>query len=109
MYEIRSFYLNGTFSSMAIFSATNMKTAIDMRSYDLENPNRKVPYKLPLEIEKKLNSLMLEEKLNTGSIDLIKGLDGSYYFLEINPIGQFGSVSQTCNYYLEKKIAKYLV
>lgn len=52
-----------------------------------------------------MNSL----NLNTGSIDLIVDTQDNYYFLEINPVGQFGMVSQPCNYYLEKKVAEYLV
>jgi hypothetical protein len=36
-YEIRSFFLNGKFYSMAIFSQLNNKTKIDYRNYDLEH------------------------------------------------------------------------
>jgi hypothetical protein len=32
-----------------------------------------------------------------------------YVFLEVNPIGQFNQVSIPCNYFLEKKIADYLL
>lgn len=107
-YEIRSFYLKGNFFSMAIFSQTNEKTSIDYRNYDIENPNRTVPYKLPLYIEEKLSELMMKLNLDTGSIDLIKSKDGMYYFLEVNPVGQFGIISIPCNYYLEEHIAKLL-
>ncbi len=47
--------------------------------------------------------------LDTGSIVLIKSKDDQWYFLEVNPVGQFGMVSYPCNYYLERKIAEYLV
>jgi glutathione synthase/RimK-type ligase-like ATP-grasp enzyme len=48
-------------------------------------------------------------KLNTGSVDLIfSEEDNKYYFLEVNPMGQFGMVSKPCNYYLEKEMAQYL-
>jgi hypothetical protein len=30
-------------------------------------------------------------------------------FLEVNPTGQYGMVSDPCNYYLDKKIAEYLI
>jgi hypothetical protein len=34
--------------------------------------------------------------------------EGEYVFLEVNPTGQFGWVSDNCNYYLEEKIANHL-
>jgi len=46
--------------------------------------------------------------LNTGSLDFIKSTDGEYVFLEVNPAGQFGMTSASCNYYLHKEIANYL-
>lgn len=108
-YELRSFYLNGIFYSMAIFSQSNSQTNVDFRKYDDKLPNRCVPYILPNKIENALRDLMNSLNLNTGSIDLIVDTQDNYYFLEINPVGQFGMVSQPCNYYLEKKVAEYLV
>lgn len=106
--EIRSFFLNGKFYSMAIFSQLDDKTAIDFRNYNDEHPNRNVPFQLPLTVETKLAKLMSRLSLNTGSIDLIFDKEGDFHFLEINPVGQFGMTSKPCNYYLEKKIAEYL-
>ncbi|NJO92369.1 MAG: hypothetical protein HC831_27910 [Chloroflexia bacterium] len=68
-----------------------------------------VPYKLPDEIKNKLIALMNEIELDTGSIDMIVDKKGKYIFLEVNPNGQYGLVSDTCNYYLEKEIADYLM
>lgn len=107
-YEIRVFFIKKQFYSMAIFSQRNEKTKIDFRHYDKEVPNRKVPYKLPIELEKKLAKCMAKIGLDTGSIDLVVTKKSAYYFLEVNPVGQFGWLSSTCNYYLEEKIAKYL-
>ncbi|WP_142687545.1 grasp-with-spasm system ATP-grasp peptide maturase [Chitinophaga polysaccharea] len=109
MYELRIFYLNGKVYSMAIFSQNDPQTAIDFRKYNLRNPNRYVPYKLPEEIEQKLRLLMKKLDLKCGSIDIVRKKDGAYYFLEVNPLGQFGMVSGPCNYYLEKEVAKYLI
>lgn len=108
-YELRIFYLNKSCYSMAMFSQANPKTQIDFRLYDNEKPNRWVPYQLPQEIEEKLRKLMELLDLTTGSIDMIKTTSKEYVFLEINPIGQFGMVSYPCNYFLEKKIAQYLI
>ncbi|QES87626.1 grasp-with-spasm system ATP-grasp peptide maturase [Rhizosphaericola mali] len=108
-YEIRSFYLNGRFYSMVIFSQSNKKTEVDFRKYSHEKINRYVPFNLPDKIEKKLLILMNDElKLNTGSIDIIVDKNDNYIFLEVNPVGQFTMTSLPCNYLLEKKIAELL-
>jgi len=108
-YELRVFFLDNKFYSMVIFSQNNEKTKIDFRNYDFENPNRTGQYELPKSVKKKLINLMNEIGLNTGSIDLIKSKDNKYYFLEVNPSGQFGMTSIPCNYNLHKKVANYLI
>lgn len=107
-YELRVFFLQEKFYSMAIFSQGNTKTETDFRNYDQEKPNRMVPYILPHVIKQKLRAYIKDIGLDTGSIDMIVSLDGGYYFLEVNPIGQFGWLSSVCNYNLEKKVAQYL-
>lgn len=106
-YEVRSFYLHGTFYSTAIFSQSDPSTQIDFRNYNFERMNRIVPYKLPQHIEDKLTATMKELKINCGSIDLIKSIQGDYIFLEINPIGQYSQVSIPGQYYLDNEIANY--
>lgn len=107
-FEIRTFYLNGKCYSMAIFSQNDKQTQTDFRKYNLEKPNRTIPYKLTFDIEEKIHLLMHALDLNCGSLDFIKGKDGKFYFLEINTIGQFLGLSHTCNYSLDKEIADYL-
>ncbi|WP_294287292.1 grasp-with-spasm system ATP-grasp peptide maturase [uncultured Chryseobacterium sp.] len=106
-FEIRSFYLSGRIWSMAIFSQNDEQTKTDFRKYNMENPNRNVRYKLPDDVEEKVIKLMESLDLNCGSLDFIKA-GNTYFFLEINPIGQFGNISFDCNYGLEKEIAEYL-
>jgi len=107
-YEIRSFFINDTFYSMAIFSQANEKTKNDFRNYDYERPNRTIPYKLPVDMEDKLRKLMKKIDMNCGSFDIIVTPAMEYLFLEVNPIGQFQWLSKNCNYYIEKHIAKTL-
>ena len=107
--EIRTFYLDGHFYSMVIFSQASNQTKVDFRKYNTQKPNKTEPYKIPKSIENKLEKLFNELKLNCGSIDLIVDTNGDYIFLEINPVGQYGMVSEPCNYNLDKKIAKYLI
>lgn len=107
--EIRTFYLNGKTYSSAIFSQLDNQTNIDFRMYNFKNPNRTVPYKLPSILNTKVKELMNALGLKTGSIDFVKTQDGRTVFLEVNPWGQYGMVSGPCNYYLDEKIAKYLI
>lgn len=108
-YELRIFYLEGEFFASAIFSQSDAQTMVDFRKYNRDKPNRTPPYELPEPQKKRLCALMNELNLNSGSIDIIVDTSGEYYFLEVNPVGQFGQVSIPCNYQIEKKIAKNLI
>lgn len=105
-YEIRTFYLDKKCYSIAIISPTKKNDGIDMR--DHYGTNIFEPYKLPEKVEHKLVNLMGRLDLTSGSIDLIKGNDGQYYFLEVNPVGQYDWVSVYGGYDLDQKIAYYL-
>ena len=106
-FEIRTFYLNGKCWSFAIFSQNDEQTKVDFRKYNTEVPNRNVRYNMPRSIEENIRLLMLSLDLNCGSLDFIKSGE-KYFFLEVNPIGQFLGLSSICNYSLEKEIATYL-
>lgn len=93
---------------MAIFSQNTGTTQIDFRNIDSKNITRYVPFKLPDSICQKLDRLMRETNINCGSIDMIVTPNNEFVFLEINPVGQFGMVSHSCNFNLEKKIAEFL-
>lgn len=101
--EIRTFYFNKEIFSMAIMTP---REEIDHREHSATL--RKVPYKLPNEVEDKIHLLMQALNLETGSLDFMLGHDDLIYFLEVNPIGQFSMVSEPCNYFLEKKVALHL-
>jgi ATP-GRASP peptide maturase of grasp-with-spasm system len=107
-YEIRIFFLKNELYPMAIFSQENSKTKIDFRNYDISFPNRCVPYKLPFGIENKIKKFIKKICLTSGSIDMIVDVKNKFYFLEVNPVGQFNMVSKPCNYYIEEKIANTL-
>jgi len=107
--EIRSLYLEGKIYSMAIFSQANPATQTDHRHYDRIHPNRKVPFNLPSVVEQKIVAFMTGMNLNIGVFDIIKETSGEYTFLELNPYGQFGDISKTCNYFIEMKVAELLV
>lgn len=104
-YEIRTFIFNNEIYSIAIFSQNNKNTEIDYRRYDIKNPNRNVSFKLNRKMEEKVILFMSKLDLNSGSIDFIVDKNNKIYFLEVNPIGQFGNVSYQGNYNCEYKIA----
>lgn len=108
-FEIRTFYIDGEFYSMAIFSQLDEQTKLDFRNYNWEKPNRVVPCEISAKTKQRLHNLMVQLNLNCGSIDLIKGRNGNLYFLEINPTGQFGMIDFPCNYKLHQKVAKKLI
>lgn len=108
-YEVRTFYLAGKCYSMAIFSQEDKQTEVDFRRYNIEHPNRLVPYQLPETIEQAVVQFMNKVSLSTGSLDFVYTKSGEHVFLEVNPVGQFGMVSIPCNYYLEKLVAEHLI
>ena len=109
-YELRIFYFMGKMYTMAIFSQMDKESELDFREVDVNgtHPNRMVPFNLPTAIVKKIHKLMKNLKLESGSIDIIVDKNNDYYFLEVNPVGQFNFVSEICNYNIEKDIAQYL-
>lgn len=107
--ELRVFYLDGNCYTMAIFSQLDSKTSIDFRNYNNSTPNRNVPFQLPDFVELRIKSLMDLLNLDNGSIDIILTPDKEYVFLEVNAVGQFGMVSVPCNYFLEEKLADFLI
>ncbi len=106
-YELRVFYFNKKTYTTAIFSQNDEMTKIDFRNYNFVKPNRTPPYKMPQGLEESVIKLMTSLDMKSGSIDILVTPQKEYFFLEINPIGQFHQVSYPCNFYIEKMIAKY--
>lgn len=107
-FEVRVFFFDNNFYSMAIFSQSDEKTKLDYRNYNKERQNRFIPFRLPNEILDKIIKFSKKIRIRTGSIDIIYDKKGRYVFLEINPMGQFDWVSKNCNYFIEKDIANHL-
>lgn len=107
-FEIRSTFFNDQFYSMAILSQKDEQTKVDFRNYNHEKPNRLIPYEIPNNIKEKMSRLFKSLELNFGSFDMVKTQTNQFIFLEVNPVGQFGMVTEPMNYKLEKEIAKFL-
>lgn len=104
VFEVRSFVLNDKIFSMAIFSQ-NQNNACDDYRKDY-NKLRTCVIKLPKGVETKIKKLLSRLNLRSGSIDLIYSKTKEFYFLEINPCGQFHFLSEVCNYNIEGSIIK---
>jgi hypothetical protein len=108
LFEIRTIYLDGKVYSEAIFSQSRDVAALDYRlGYD--SGMRMCNYTLPEVIEKQVVQLMKELDLNFGSLDIVVTKDKRYVFLEVNPNGQYGAVSQTTNSNVDYEVAKFLM
>lgn len=108
-FELRIFFLDDDFDAVAIFSQNDDQTKVDYRRYNAAKPNRVIPFRLPSEIQAKLGRLAGELGLNTGSFDMIVDQEGRYVLLEVNPVGQFGGHSSSCNLSIERRIAERLL
>lgn len=101
-YELRVFFMGEQFYTAAIFPTNKVNSKI------VENEQRYprvIPFNLPTEYKNKLKQFNKIMRLNTGSFDIIVDKEDKFYFLEVNPVGQYDYVSKLCNYYLDKKIA----
>lgn len=105
-YELRIFFLDGDCFCLGIDSQALLESRIDFRrkAHQLDM----APYQLPADTERQLQALFKQLKLNCGSVDMLRGEDGKLYFLEINPVGQFGFFKQGL-FQLEKRIAHWLL
>src|SRR5690554_4477191 len=64
-FEIRTFFIEDNFYSMAIFSQNDDKTKIDYRNYNDEIPNRCVPFILPEKVLDKIKQFVKISNHNT--------------------------------------------
>lgn len=105
-YEIRSFFLDGEIFSTAILNSETIDIKLSVRT---QTDMVMSSYNLPESVKNGVRLTMQQVGLNTGSFDMIRDKNGQYYFLEVNPVGQFTGYGQPCNYYLEKRVADWLI
>ncbi len=102
-YELRIVYLDGEFFTGKINNSENADWRIAQGNYFWS------VYDLPKNIKENLTSMMKEMGLYIGAIDMIKGKDGDYYFLEVNPQGEWGMLQKELNFPIAEKIADNLI
>ncbi len=106
--EIRVFYLDGEFYSLAMIYSNETQEVDIKRGFDSDSQHWTI-FCLPDFIKEKVTKFMNLVGLNTGSMDIILDKYGNYYFIEVNPVGQYSHPSASGNFYLEEKIADWLI
>lgn len=104
-FEVRVFCYSDNISAIATFCDGK---DVDIRKNDSMNQRRKVPFKPTEELKQKSKQLLNVLNLSYGSFDFLVTSELEYYFLEVNPYGQYGYLSKIGNYNLEHQIANYL-
>lgn len=102
-YELRIVYIDGEFFTGKINNSENTDWRLTREGYFWS------AYELPDAIKTGLTAMMKEMGLYMGAIDMIKGRDGKYYFLEVNPQGEWGMLQKELNFPIAEKIADNLI
>ena len=97
-YELRIVYVDGEFLQEKINNSENADWRVAREGYFWEE------YELPDTIKANLTSMMKEMGLYIGAIDMIKGRDGAYYFLEVNPQGEWECFRKSWDFPSQKEL-----
>ncbi|KPE52131.1 MvdC/MvdD family ATP grasp protein [Chryseobacterium indologenes] len=102
-YELRIVYIAGEFFTGKINNSEHADWRIAHEGQFWS------AYELPVHIKAGLTSMMEEMGLYIGAIDMIRGKDGEYYFLEVNPQGEWGMLQKELNFPIAERIADNLI
>lgn len=108
-WEIRTFVFGDLIKSIAIINSEQNGNISKELFQSSGRFKRIIPVELPKEILDKIKIFMNDISLLTGSIDFLYSKDNNFYFLEVNPVGQFDHVSYFGNFPLERLIAEKLI
>ncbi|WP_345992616.1 MvdC/MvdD family ATP grasp protein [Chryseobacterium sp. Chry.R1] len=102
-YELRIMYVDGEFFTGKINNSEHADWRVNQGNYTWS------AYELPEYIKSSLTLMMKEMGLYMGAIDMIKGRDENYYFLEVNPQGEWGMLQKELNFPIAERIADNLI
>jgi glutathione synthase/RimK-type ligase-like ATP-grasp enzyme len=106
-FDVRITVVGQNIFAAQIYSQTSEESTIDWRK-----STKPLPYsviKLPDGIEKLCLQLLKRLNLNFGAIDMVVDQTGNYYFLEINPNGQWAWIERQLNFPIAKTITELLI
>lgn len=103
--EVKMIFIDGDIYNCGIY--INKNSVIDFRTQYSANIIRYFPVNVSEEVMNKVRLLMRKVNLTFGVVDFLVDCEGCFYFMEINPYGQFEALSNACNYHCEKRIAEW--
>jgi len=104
-FDIRITVVEDTIFSTAIYSQEYDETSLDWRLADhFKIALTQKKFVLPSTIEAKCKKLTQHFKLKYSAIDMIKAKDGGYYFLELNPNGQWAWLEHVAGHQIRDAI-----
>lgn len=106
-YEVRYTFVNGEHFVCKIDSQLSDKSKIDFRRYDFAN----TPYvaiEAPDRIKDMVALFMSKLNLNYGALDFIVDPNDNWFFLEVNPVGQYGWIEHLTGLKITEAILRYL-
>lgn len=105
-YDVRVIVIGTEVYAFSIRLADGNTDFIDWRAE--EAPLKYEHVVIPEDVSRMCQCLVKKMNLSFGAIDLIKGIDGNYYFLEINPNGQWAWLEAETGVRLSDKIVDLL-
>lgn len=107
-FEIRIISTDKTATGIAIYSQDSEISKVDYRRYDLENV-RYNHIELPENVKNFCYGMLTHYGLHFGAFDFIYSKDRKYFFLELNPNGQWLWLEKQSGYNLTKEVADNLI
>lgn len=103
-YEVRVTVVDAHAFAAVVYSQLDEQTHVDWRKKRIPFE----PYTLPATVTQQCIELTVRLNLSFSAIDLVKGKDGQYYFLEINPNGQWVWIETDTGLPISEAIINYL-
>jgi hypothetical protein len=102
--DIRVTVVGNKIFSAYVDSQSETETSVDWR----RKKRKFEKYNLPVQIEDKCLALTRELGLSFGAIDIVKSKQGAYFFLEINPNGQWAWIEIDTGLPISEEIINFL-
>lgn len=98
-YDVRVTLIGGHIFPVAIHSQEREDTEVDWRLWDVGTFDLKhEQIDLPHDVAAYCRAIAKHFDLGFAAIDLVRGTDGLFYFLEVNPNGQWAWIEQKTGY-----------
>jgi hypothetical protein len=107
--DVRVTIVGDKIYATAIYSQEHADTEVDWRVWDVSNLDlRHEPITLPVDIAEGCRKITAHFGLRYAAIDLVLGQDGRWYFLELNPNGQWAWIEKKAGYPIRDAIIECL-